>query len=424
MAFQTCYANERPGATRSIMVSATVSRLIFFGGRYLSLLFVASLLGQLAAGFLLAVAVVEFFRIVFDYGLENGVLARFHQRAAEDAKRFAAAKGRFRLLAILIGQLVTSAAIAAFCLKFDMPMTIPLVASLQFACLMGFGYLQAHLQTDYAGGMAALVRPLILAALAQSVLLLLVALGMAPLWIGAIFFEVAALLACGFVVRRFRRETAPLSGMKKGVPSGSGFSGIGAVFRRIAPLGNVSLLSVAYGRVDALVVSWVAGGALLTQYLLFQRLASAPLMFFSTVASVNIARLSGERLGHEKNDRSVSRYRKRAYLAAAASGVGFAGIGLWIAPFFQLKDVNLTLLGLQGVVLTLQVANGFHAALLIAFHESAHLWEVARNNTVLASVLMPLGAWQLGAVGIALAICMVEFFCAAQHARLFELRTC
>lgn len=424
MAFQTCHANERPGTTRSIMVSATVSRLIFFGGRYVSLLFVANLLGQLAAGFLLAVAVVEFFRIVFDYGLENGVLARFHQRAAEDAKRFAAAKGRFRLLAILIGQLVTTAAIAVLCLKIDMPMTIPLIASLQFACLMGFGYLQAHLQTDYAGGMAALVRPLILAALAQSVLLLLAALEMAPLWAGAIFFEVAALLACGFVVRRFRRGTAPLSGMKNGVPSGSGFSGIGAVFRRIAPLGNVSLLSVAYGRVDALVVSWVAGGTLLTQYLLFQRLASAPLMFLSTVASVNIARLSGECLGRERSDRSVSRYRKGAYLAAAASGLGFAGVGLWIAPFFQLKDVNLTLLGLQGVVLTLQVANGFHAALLIALHESASLWEVARNNTVLASVLMPLGAWQLGAVGVALAICMVEFFCAAQHVRLFGLRAC
>lgn len=406
------------------MVSATVARLIFFGGRYFSLLFVAYLLGDDATGFLLSVAIVELFRIIFDYGLENNVLARLHQKDFPAAQDFARGKGYFRLLATVLGQLVTSGVIALACLKSEIPLGVPLVASLQFTFLMGFGYVQAHLQTGDSQDMAALVRPLGLALLIQSALLVLAREEVIPIWWCMIFFEAVSLSASVILAKRHGPkpdiETSVLpKTLERHAPAV-----LGGVFKSIAPLGNVALLGVAYARVDALAVSLVASGALLTQYLLYQRLASAPLMFFSTIASVNIARLSGEHSGYERTEGSIAQYRRFAYLVAAASGIGLAGIGLWLAPFFQIRDVNLTVLGLQGLVLTLQVANGFHAALLIAFHEPAPLWEVARNNTVLAAVLMPLGAWQLGAIGIALALCMVEFFCAAQHVRIFRLRTC
>lgn len=406
------------------MVSATVARLVFFGGRYLSLLFVAHLLGEGATGFLLAVAIVEFFRIVFDYGLENSVLARLHQKDSSAAQEFARGKGRFRVLATLLGQLVTSGVITLLCLKSEIPLTMPLVASLQFSFIMGFGYFQAHLQTGDSQGMAALIRPLGLALLIQSTFLLLAREEAIPVWWCVVFFEAAALSVSVTLAKRHAPKLDMEARTFPETPACCAPAALGGVFKSIAPLGGVALLGVAYARVDALAVSLVASGALLTQYLLYQRLASAPLMFFSTIASVNIARLSGEHSGYERTEGSIAQYRRFAYLVAAASGIGLAGIGLWLAPFFQIRDVNLTVLGLQGLVLTLQVANGFHAALLIAFHEPAPLWEVARNNTVLAAVLMPLGAWQLGALGIALALCMVEFFCAAQHVRIFRLRTC
>lgn len=409
---------------KSPMVSATIARLVFFGGRYLSLLFVARLLGEGATGFLLAVAIVEFFRIVFDYGLENSVLARLHQKDSSAAQDFIRGKGCFRVLATLFGQLITSGVIALLCLKSEIPLMMPLVASLHFSFLMGFGYFQAHLQTGDSQGMAALIRPLGLALLIQSVFLLLAREAAIPVWWCVIFFEATALSVSLILAKRYAPKLDMEASTFPKTPACGAPAVLGRAFKSIAPLGSVALLGVAYARVDALAVSLVASGALLTQYLLYQRLASAPLMFFSTLASVNIAKLSGEHSGYARMEGSIAQYRRFAYLTAAASGIGLAGIGLWLAPFFQIRDVNLTVLGLQGLVLALQVANGFHAALLIAFHESAHLSEVARNNTALASVLMPLGAWQLGAIGIALALCMVEFFCAAQYARIFRLRTC
>ena len=192
------------------------------------------------------------------------------------------------------------------------------------------------------------------------------------------------------------------------------------VLLRIAPLGNVALIGIAYTRVDAFVVSWVAGGALLTQYLIYQRLASAPLMFFSTVASVNISSLSDACSCPENLPEKIARFRTLAYVAATASGAALVVASPLVASFFLLKIVNLKLLGLQSLVLALQIANGFHAALMIALQKSSGLWSIARNNTVLAALLLPLFAWKLGAVGVALALCMVELFCAAQYVRLFQ----
>ncbi len=402
------------------MISSTISRLIFFGGRYLSLLFVAKILGPDGTGFLLAIAIVEFFRIVFDYGLENSVLARSHQQKGGEARKFLRNKGVFRLLATLIGQVVTTGVVALLCLKNDAPIALPLIASLQFTCLMGFGYFQAHLQTDHAGGMATLIRPLVFAVLMQGVLLVFAYHEIVPIWLGTIFFETMALIACALVVRQFRRQSVSHVATARVFTSGFDLAALRNVFIHIAPLGNVALIGVAYTHFDALAVSWVTGGALLAQYLIYQRLASAPLMFFSTVASVNIARLSEARASMEELSRKLIRFRGLAYTAGAASGATLAVISPWVSSFFQLKDISPILLGLQCLMLAIQISNGFHAAFLIALHESVQLWGVARNNSLLAAVLIPLGAWRLEAVGIALALCMVNLFCAAQYFRLFH----
>lgn len=417
--FDDSYLRARSKATRvtQSMVSSTISRLVFFGGRYLSLLLVARMLGVDAAGFLLAVAVVEFFRIVFDYGLENSVLSRAHQKGNDE---FARGKGTVRLVATLVGQGVTTGVIAILCLRNDVPFVVPLVASLQFSCLMGFGYLQAHLQTGKAGGMAALVRPLALATVSQGALLMLAQRGIVPVWLCAIFFEIVALIACAVVARRFKSETVYQAPASNAYFAGFDSSVFRKVLSRIAPLGNVALIGVAYTRVDVLAVSWVASGALLTQYLIYQRLASAPLMFFSTIASVSIARLSAGHSWSENLAKRINQFRKQAYIAAAASGVALAVSSPLVASFFSLQSVDLKLLGLQCLVLGLQISNGFHAAFLIALQKSSRLWLVARNNTVLAALLLPLGAWKLEAVGIALALCAVEIFGAAQYVLLFH----
>jgi hypothetical protein len=190
----------------------------------------------------------------------------------------------------------------------------------------------------------------------------------------------------------------------------------------MAPLGNVALVGVAYARVDALAVSLVATGALLTQYLVYQRLASAPLMFFSTIASVSIARLSARTFDAKELFTCIASMRKRAYIAAIVSGAALAMSGSAVARFFSIESVELNLLGLQSLVLTLQISNGFHAAFLIALHEPSRLWAIARNNTLLAVLVMPLAGWAHGAVGIALALCVVELFCAAQYVRVFRER--
>lgn len=405
------------------MVSSTISRLLFFGGRYLSLLLVARLLGADAADFLLVVAILEFFRIVFDYGLENSVLARLHQQSGVETDEFLRGKRAVRLVATLIGQIVTTGVVAVLCLRNDTPLAVPLLASLQFSCLMGFGYLQAHLQTGRPGGMTALIRPLIYAAMLQGALLVLAQHEMVPIWACTISYEFMALIACALVVRQFGHTSGAQTIASKGPNgplSGFDFAAFRAVLYRIAPLGKVALIGVAYTRADVFAVSWVASGALLTQYLLYQRLASAPLMFFSTVASVSIPSLSDASRCVEGLPGKITRFRTLAYGASAASGVSLVVASPLFSSFFLLEHVDLKLLGMQGAVLALQISNGFHAALMIALQKSSRLWSIARNNTLLAAFLLPLCAWKLGALGVALALCIVEFMCAVQYVWLFH----
>jgi len=402
------------------MLSATAARLLFFGGRYLSLLFIARLLGTGAAGFLLTLAVVELLRILFDYGLESSVLARLHQKAGLVGKSFRRGKGTVRLVATMVGQLVTTGVVVLLCCRNGTPLALPVFASLQFSCLMGFGYLQAHLQAGKPGGMAALMPPLTVAFILQAILLALAYQGYVPLWLCTIFFEVMALAACVFVTRQFRNASNGLDAGDPLAASGHDLTAYKTVLLHIAPIGNAALMGIAYSRLDALMVSWVAGGVVLTQYLVYQRLASAPLMFFSTIASVSISSFSDLRQSVETLPKRTARFRQLAYGVAAVSGAALAGSSPLIASFFSLEFINRQLMGMQCLVLALQIANGFHAALLIALGQAPQLWRIARNNAVLALVLLPLSAWKLGALGIALALCLVEAFCALQYVWLFR----
>jgi hypothetical protein len=402
------------------MVSATAARLLFFGGRYLSVLFLARLLGSDAAGFLLALVVVELLRVMFDYGLESSVLARLHQKGGTQGESFRQGKGKVRLLASVVGQMVATGAVVLLCYSNGTPASLPVIASLQFSCLMGFGYLQAHLQTGQSGGMAALMPPLALAFALQVFLLAMAQQGYAPVWLCTIFFEVMALAAAALVTKRLKNKVGEPKANRSAMTARLDIPACKAVLWHIAPIGNAALMGIAYSRLDALVVSWVAGGALLTQYLIYQRLASAPLMFFSTIASVSISSFSDSRRTVEPLSKRIGRFRQLAYAVAAVSGIALAGSTPLIASFFSLEFINRQLLGLQCLVLAVQISNGFHAALLIALGKSSHLWPIARNNALVAAVVLPLGAWKLDAVGVALALCLVEAFCAIQYVLFFR----
>ena len=410
--FEIIYKNQ--------MLATTVARLLFFGSRYFSLLFVARLLEAEAAEFLLSVVTVEIFRIVFDYGLENNILARAHQKTGRSGDLFRLGKGNIRLSATLIGQLFTTLVIALICNYKAISMTLPLVTSLQFCCLMGFGYLQAHLQTSQINGMSSLIRPLILATILQGALLALAQHGVISVWVPTISFEFFAFLACLYTLRKVRRAV-DACGTKNNVASPSSvLVACQSVLSHIAPIGNVALIGLAYSRLDAIAVSLVSGGALLSQYLFYQRLASAPLMFFSTIASASISTLSDARHNTEIWSKKMSRYRQSAYLMAALSGAIFYVGSPLIGEFFTVTVSNYRLLVLQCFLLALQIANGFHASLLIALEKSQQLWQITRNNALVAIVLLPLGAWNLEAIGVMLALCLIEIFCATQHVVAFH----
>ena len=91
-----------------------------------------------------------------------------------------------------------------------------------------------------------------------------------------------------------------------------------------------------------------------------------------------------------------------------------------INDFFSLKVVDHKLLFLQGLFLSLQIINGFHAAILIASHRTKELWSIALNNVLLALMIMPLLAWHSGCEGVALAFCLIEIGCTLQYLTKFK----
>lgn len=402
--------------------SATVARLLFFGGRYVSLLLVARLLGVNATGFLLAIAVVEVLRMVFDYGLENSILARSHQKPGDVGYAFALGKRRVRFFATIAGQGVASLAIGTLCVMKGTSLALPLVASLQFSCLMGFGYFQAHLQTGRAGGMAALVLPLAFAAVIQAVLLWFAYRGVSSMLFLATFcFEALALAACAVMAKRFHEARLDVLANAPAASIAPGRLGASrGVLAHIAPLGNVALVGIAYNRLDAFAVSLVASGALLTQYLLYQRLASAPLMFFSTIASSSISTLSEHQSNPSALQAKIVRYRQLAYSVAVVSAVVLAAVSPLVAQFFALPETDHGLLTAQVLILALQISNGFHASILIASHKVAVLWQMSRRNALVALFVLPCAMWLWGGIGIAIGIFLVESFCAVQHAWVFR----
>lgn len=402
--------------------SATVARLLFFGGRYVSLLLVARILGADATGFLLAIAIVEVLRMIFDYGLENSILARSHQKSDHAGNAFALGKGRVRLFTTIAGQLVASLAIGTLCVLKGTSLALPLIASLQFSFLMGFGYFQAHLQTGRAGGMAALVLPLAFAAVIQAVLLWFAYRGVSSaLFLATFCFEALALVACVVMAKRFQEARPDVLANTPAASIAMGrLDASRSVLAHIAPLGNVALVGIAYNRLDAFAVSLVASGALLTQYLLYQRLASAPLMFFSTIASSSISTLSESQSNPVALQAKIVRYRQLAYSVAIVSAILLAAASPLVAQFFALPETNHGLLAAQAMILALQISNGFHASILIASHKVSVLWQMSRRNALVALFVLPCAMWLWSGIGIAVGLLFVEAFCAIQHAWAFR----
>jgi len=394
--------------------SATMARLLFFGGRYVSLLLVARQLGEKATAFLLAVAIVEVCRIVFDYGLENSILGRSHQKNDHSGSVFAEGERFFRLYTILGGQLVTSAIVGILCVKDGDSLVLPLLTSLQFSCLMGFGYLQAHLQTGRPGAMAALVLPLTVASAFQAILLWLSYSSFISLLWCVMCFELIALVGCSLVGRHFIDFNQRMHQAKKGLSSSK------AILFKIAPLGNVALLGIAYNRLDSFAMPLVAGGSLLAQYLVYQRLASAPLMFFSTIASSTISTLSADPLELGNSSRKIALYRLFAYLSAFLSATALMAFTPLIMRFFAIHEIDSSLLFTQALILAFQIANGFHSSLLIAHGKIAVLWRMSQRNAIAALLLLPSAAWIGSGVAVAIALCLVEAFCALQHVLEFR----
>ncbi len=388
------------------MLTATTIRILFFGTRYLSLLWVARMLGPKATGFLLAVAITELMRIAFDYGLENALLSRTHQGNSD----LDSGLRKFRLIAIIVGQALTTAILLGWARLHDVSYTIILVTSLQFACLMGFGYFQACMQTDEKHPIKILLIPLCTVVLIQIVLLYLTHIHCLPLVICCISFELLSCMACIFVLKKsdvLCNYVTPIT--------------LPGTLKHLAPLGNVALIGLVYTRIDALALSLIHENAqLLTQYLYCQRLASAPLMLFSTVANVNIARLA-KHGSHACEHSKILKFRRIGILVGLLAATGFWGGSFWINKFNIFLLTSVPILIAQTLVLGLQVANGFSAASLIATQESRRLWRIARNNTILALCILPLATWRFQTLGIAAALLFIECYCFWQHHRAFVM---
>ncbi len=402
------------------MFVATLCRLLFFGGRYVSSLWLARQLGADAAPFLLVVAVVEVLRIAFDFGLENGVLSRLHQtgegRSGALVARFARHKGTLRLAVTVVGQLVVLAIACAYARVQGESSALLVAAAMQFTALMGYGWLQAHMQTRADGALRRLLPPLVIAAVLQAGLLAAVALACVDATWAAASFEWLAWLGCLIAARRASTNTTSPQAPPLDAPDARGaIAGMRAAAAQVWPLGVTALLSLAYGRIDVFVVGAVEqGAALLTQYLGFQRIASAPLMLASTVASVGIAGVAASATTVSASGR---RHMVRGYVAAAAS-VTVATVAAPLAgAFLKLGSIDPTLWGLQCLVLGLQVVNGFHAARMIGQRRSQGLLRIARNNAMVAVLAIPLGAWWWGLSGVAAGVAVVEVVGWLQYAR-------
>lgn len=67
---------------------AVAVKLIYFGGRFISVFVVAHLLGSEASIYLFAVALSEVMRLIFDFGLESHVIARLHGKSHAALHRY------------------------------------------------------------------------------------------------------------------------------------------------------------------------------------------------------------------------------------------------------------------------------------------------------------------------------------------------
>ncbi|HIF8759063.1 TPA: oligosaccharide flippase family protein [Legionella pneumophila] len=385
------------------IASPTINRLLFFGGRYLSQLAIAKYLQQNAAAYLIAIVVVEFFRIFFDYGLENSILSLVDQQPGKEAEILSRGKGITRIFVILVGQCITTLTITLLCIWHDFPLTIPLLCSLQFTCLMGFGYLQVHMQVQHNSKIGLLNLFLMLLLFTQSILIGLLYINFIPTYVCILSFETFALIISLIILRHKMRPNL--------LTDNGNLKLIYKVLCTISPLGNVALISIAYTRIDAFIVTCIANTNLLTQYMIYQRLASILLMFFSAISMSSIPTLSSV------NNYSKLKVRKLAFLAALISVILLMISTPWVSLLFVIESVDFNLICLQSLALGFQIFNGFNVALLIASKNAKKLWAISRNNTMTALLLLPVGVMYSGVTGFVIAMIVIEIYCTWQHLR-------
>jgi len=392
------------------MKSSIIARLLFFGGRYLSTLLTSKQLGDDGATFLAAVAIVEFSRVFFDYGLESSILARRHQKGIA-SNLFWTNTATFRLLATTIGQVMTTILVLIFCATKSQNTLVPLIASLQFFFLMKFGFLQVAMQTEEEANLKKLPAPLLLAITCQAALLFF-SIDQAKLALICTFsFELMAFSYCTTLIKRTKSNPKNLLKATASIPK---INELRALTKELTPLGKTALICLFYTRIDAFLVPLIAKSTITEQYFIFQRLASAPLMFFSTIAGASIAKLSAIS-DYPSTGKQEKQYLNHAMIMALVSGGGLLAASGLAGNFFNLNSIDIPLVFCQSIFLTLQVTNGFLAAWHIAHQHNQQLWIIARNNASLAALSITTGTLLAGILGLSISLCVVEFFCTMQY---------
>jgi len=256
-----------------------------------------------------------------------------------------------------------------------------------------------------------------MASVVHGVLLLMIWVGwVRPIW-AVISFEVTAILFCRWYAETNRKVIFGLSRLKALIYSDG--PSIRMAFEQIQSIGRASVLSLAYSRIDLVVISLVISGDAMTQYLGIQRLGSAPLMLSSAFSSAVVSWLATLRNRPIQWKKNVIRVLGIAYSTGILVTIGIVIFGAVLSIWLGVKGVDHRLQWIQGITVGLQIANCFHAAILLASTNTCKLYRVARNAALLLAVLLPLGVWQGGIVGVALSVLLAELLVAGQYIHYF-----
>ncbi len=381
-------------------VGTVAVKLLYFGGRYASVLAVARLLGADATGYLFAVALSEAMRLICDFGLESHIIAGLHRKDQVPT-------GSFRLFGTVVGQIICSFTAVLVALHREQSVPVAFAGSLHFALLMAFGYRQARLQADHS--LSRLARPMVIAVVAQALMLVGAYQHAVPAIWCCISFEFISMLLCA----RVGRNSLSASGETDDTP----VQCARATYRQLRPLGHTAVLSFLYSRLDIWALSAVASSTAMTQYLATQRIASAPLMLLATVAGAMVPSLAAQAPNAEATVLRT-RFLKAGGLGALMTLVFVSLAGLYAAPWLVREAApqpNLGLIALQACIAATQVANSFFSAALLADGQAARLFTMAWRGALTAIFSFSLAIWVRLPEAIAAAVLATELVIVGQH---------